>query len=415
MTKYFEVTSKKAAVDASISIKLTHLPPLKQITIETKTISPFYCINAPMKVAKDTQWRCVHTFKSDKNGIVDLATSPAIDGIYNGVFPMGCVSFLVPDKIINAKVEKDIAHIPLNASYRLELTAYDDQQVLDKCELERFFIDEHIQCERIEFDAFKARYFYPKNKQNLPAIIIVSGSEGGIEKAQAIAQLLANKGYATVAIGYFDLLGTATALSEIPLEIIEQAIHYLKSREEIDKNRIGIYGRSKGAEFSLVAASYFEDIKCVVVNSPTSLIFEGMNKHYPSKSASWTYQGMALPYFKFKIVPFLISKLCGRNYPDFKKDHPSSISVENINGPILLLAAKNDEVWNSYEACVQILKRLEKNKFHHDVHYRFYDNSGHMLTIPYQPNNRYGNGNVDMMQDTIDAWHKTIAFFDDYL
>ena len=42
---------------------------------------------------------------------------------------------------------------------------------------------------------FQGRLFYDEKLRRAPAVIIVSGSEGRIEKAQNIAQLLSSRGY----------------------------------------------------------------------------------------------------------------------------------------------------------------------------------------------------------------------------
>ena len=46
----------------------------------------------------------------------------------------------------------------------------------------------------------------------------MSGSEGRIEKAQNIAQLLSSRGYICLAIAYFGLEGLPKHLERIPLE-----------------------------------------------------------------------------------------------------------------------------------------------------------------------------------------------------
>ena len=40
--------------------------------------------------------------------------------------------------------------------------------------------------------------------------------------------------------------------------------------------------------------------------------------------------------------------------------------VENINGPIILISGKNDQIWPSEKMCNQIVDRLKKNNFKHD-------------------------------------------------
>ena len=59
---------------------------------------------------------------------------------------------------------------------------------------------------------FQGRLFYDEKLRRAPAVIIVSGSEGRIEKAQNIAQLLSSRGYICLAIAYFGLEGLSQNL-----------------------------------------------------------------------------------------------------------------------------------------------------------------------------------------------------------
>lgn len=58
-----------------------------------------------------------------------------------------------------------------------------------------------------------------KRQSKHQALIIVSGSEGRIEKAQNIAQLLSSRGYICLAIAYFGLERLPKHLKRIPLEL----------------------------------------------------------------------------------------------------------------------------------------------------------------------------------------------------
>ena len=104
-----------------------------------------------------------------------------------------------------------------------------------------------------------------------PALIIVSGSEGRIEKAQNIAQLLSSRGYICLAVAYFGLEGLPKHLERIPLECLMEAKDYLRQHPQVDSEKIGLYGRSKGAELVLAEESIFNDVQCLVLNSPSDV------------------------------------------------------------------------------------------------------------------------------------------------
>ncbi|EAD7292994.1 alpha/beta hydrolase, partial [Listeria monocytogenes] len=300
-TGYLKINSNPSSADSIITMKIENLPPLSEVEVFTKTISPFYCINAPLNFSSNNIWVSRNKFISDMNGVVNLNTSPPIYGDYQGAFPMGCISFMKPIRKKTKKIVKDIENIPLNNSYKIEFNIYLNGNLIEKKIIERYFSQSNINMDKINFNDFEARYFHIENGESLPSIIVISGSEGGIEKAQCIAQLLANHGYATLAIGYFGLNTTSKNLSEIPLEIIKEAIFFLKNKKEIDPNRIRIYGRSKGAELALIASNYFHEITCIVLNSPTILSFEGINKKLPSRKPSWIFENKQIDYFRFNL------------------------------------------------------------------------------------------------------------------
>ena len=68
---------------------------------------------------------------------------------------------------------------------------------------------------------FQGRLFYDQKVIKAPALIIVSGSEGRIEKAQNIAQLLSSRGYICLAVTYFGLEGLPKTFGTYSLECLE--------------------------------------------------------------------------------------------------------------------------------------------------------------------------------------------------
>ena len=84
---------------------------------------------------------------------------------------------------------------------------------------------------------------------------------------------------------YFGLEGLPKHLERIPLECLVEAKDYLRQHPQVDSERIGIYGRSKGAELVLAEESIFNDIQCLVLNSPSDVVYEGIKRK------------MELPYF----------------------------------------------------------------------------------------------------------------------
>ncbi|MCK8605016.1 acyl-CoA thioesterase/BAAT N-terminal domain-containing protein [Leuconostoc citreum] len=415
--KHFKIQKNSSAVDEIIKMQLEKLPPLTKVEIVVRTVTPYYCINAPKKISKNCKWESKNTFRSNSDGLIDLNTFPSLAGTYSGVYPMGCLTFLIPSKKNLLNKEQKSNKTSFNEFCVFEITALLDGEILDQCRIKRFFVNKNIKHKLVESNTFQGRFFYPENETNLPAILILSGSEGGIEKAQAIAQLIANHGFATLAIGYFGIGNLTKDLSRIPLEIIEDSISFFKSQKMIDSKHISIYGRSKGAEFALLAASYFSEINCVVVNSPSNVVYEGIsNKGFPTRTSSWSYRGKNINYFPFSFKTFFLSKITHKDFPLINENSSCEIPVEKINGNILCIASSKDEIWNALQASKRIQKRLAKYNFQHQFNSNYVENAGHMLTIPCQPNSRYKN--IDkklLMNDTYETWNNTVSHFKDNL
>ena len=249
-----------------------------------------------------------------------------------------------------------------------------------------------------------------KRQSKHQALIIVSGSEGRIEKAQNIAQLLSSRGYICLAIAYFGLERLPKHLKRIPLECLVEAKSYLRQYPQVDSERIGIYGRSKGAELVLVEEILFNDVQCLVLNSPSDVVYEGIEGKWNSHTSSWTHLQKELPYQKFRFRDFLFSKLFRKDFP---KDCSARIDIGQMHSPILLLGSTVDEIWDASSAIDDIVSHYKG----HYITFKKYHETGHMLTVAYQPNHRYRNRKDWrlLMKESEDSWLATIHFFDRHL
>lgn len=94
--------------------------------------------------------------------------------------------------------------------------------------------------EKIRQNAWEG-IWYPVSRRKDKAIILISGSEGGMEHAGKMARYLQDNGIPALALGYFKTQNTSKYLDRIPMEIVRNALLYLK-REGYEK--IGIVGAS---------------------------------------------------------------------------------------------------------------------------------------------------------------------------
>jgi dienelactone hydrolase len=219
------------------------------------------------------------------------------------------------------------------------------------------------------------------------AVLVVGGSEGGIHTAAAVAEAFSSRGTDALAVAYFGTKQTPRHLSLITIETILYAVQYLRG---LGYTKTGIYGISKGAELALVSASLISEISFVIALSPACCVFEGIAKPAYCGTSSWSWQGHPLPYVSFKDIRVNISMNLLKNHEmgfrsayeqvlPQRKNEENTIKVENIRGPVLLLAADNDAQWPSAEMAHAVSTRLEEHAFPYQFRVQTFYPAGHIL------------------------------------
>ena len=99
-------------------------------------------------------------------------------------------------------------------------------------------------------------FLYLGDSDNQPLIVAFGGSEGGIDwhrnHIKSKRDSLIQKGYAILAIGYFNADGTPRILDRISLDAISDTIMNIAKNNKIDESKIALIGGSKGGELILI-------------------------------------------------------------------------------------------------------------------------------------------------------------------
>jgi dienelactone hydrolase len=229
-------------------------------------------------------------------------------------------------------------------------------------------------------------FYAPYGKRALPGVIMLGGSEGGISRDPAA--LLASHGYAVLAAGYFGIAPLPDDLDRIPLESIDRAVAWLREQPSVDPKRIAVVGGSKGAELALLAASRNPAIRAVVAMAPSSVVYQSITGGKQT-SSSWTAGGKELPYAPYvSSEAFTKSKRLIDLYVPTLAAAPdaAAIPVETINGPILLLAGKDDALWPSAAMAQQIEARAKRLHFRYPIVNKTIEAAGHAVArLPNRP------------------------------
>jgi dienelactone hydrolase len=216
-------------------------------------------------------------------------------------------------------------------------------------------------------------------------LILFGGSEGGLPDYYD-TEKLTSLGYPCFILGYFGTQNTPGRLEMIPMEYFEKQFKALETRPELKDKKIVVWGGSKGGELALLLASKYKKIQGVIAAVPGSVVFQGLGGNLVS---SWSEKGVSLPFVPF--APFDYNKIVNSQYVEVYRlslEQTESVSkaairVENINGPILLLAGKDDTMWPSDQMCNMIVKRLDAYKFPHWYKLFSYEHAGHTLNDGY--------------------------------
>ena len=304
-----------------------------------------------------------------------------------------------------------------------------EEKIISKNELQLILKTPDINCEKIRDEDLVADFYYPQNKQKLPLIIMLGGSEGGISGVDDFAKIISSHGYAVLALAYFGMENLPKNLERIALEYFFNSIAWVKEKQFIDTTKIVIMGGSAGGQAALLLASLSRDIKGVIAVAPSNVVWQGITHGKPK--SSWTLNGQELPYLRCSYSFSFMKKIMGNSIqvelidlfqPIYTEDKSeiehAIIKVEKINGPILLVAGKEDKRYPSYYMCQMIQNRLDNLKFEHQVVGLYYDNAGHNIFAPdLMPTINYkyhkmalGGKNAENAAAQIDSWNRAIIF-----
>jgi dienelactone hydrolase len=241
---------------------------------------------------------------------------------------------------------------------------------------------------KVSDDGLVAALYLPSTDagKKSPAIVVLSGSDGGIASAAMYGEPLAACGYAVLALAYFAMDGLPRDLVEIPLEYFQRAIDWLRQHSAIDADRIGVLGLSRGGEGALVMASTFPDIRLVVANVPSHVVWAGIDPEPGPRRSAWSRNGVGLPFVALTRPPDGVTPWRLLFEESLRDAAPAAdaatIAVERINGPILFVTGTADGVWPSADMADRAIERLRRHAFSFPCEHARYDDAGHAILVP---------------------------------
>ncbi|XP_035301464.1 acyl-coenzyme A thioesterase 5-like isoform X2 [Cricetulus griseus] len=247
--------------DEPLGISVHGLAPEQPVTLR-----------AALRDEKGALFRAHARYRADDHGGLDLARAPALGGSFAGIEPMGLLWALEPERPFWRLIKRDV-----RTPFVVELEVLDGHEpdggrLLARAVHERHFMAPGVRRVPVREGRVRATLFLPPGNGPFPGIIDLFGGGGGLPEYRA--SLLAGKGFAVMALAYYNYDDLPKDMDITHLEYFEEAVNYLLSHPQVKGPGIGLLGISRGGELCLSMASFLKGITAAVIinGSATNIV-----------------------------------------------------------------------------------------------------------------------------------------------
>jgi hypothetical protein len=315
-----------------------------------------------------------------ESGMIDPMEDAALSGTYTGIDPYGLWWSMCSEPDVPFAPSLD----PVSTCLRADIEGV----TIARSTFNRLAVDPGVEVIPLQ-GQFAGTLFLPAQVP-APGLLVLGGSEGGIGWARFLSSLFASHGFTALALGYFGIPNTPSNLLDIPLEYCQAAVNWLSHHSAVGPDNVGIVGNSRGAELGLLLGSYTQTVGAVVAYAPSGLIWPGCGDDEAS-AAAWTIGGIGLPfaspedYQAAALLQEMSTPLTNESFEAFVSNvttASSSIPIEGIRGPIMLVSGDDDRVWPAAGLAEVAMLRL--GKYGHPFRNRHlrYRSAGHAVGWP---------------------------------
>ncbi|XP_035301463.1 acyl-coenzyme A thioesterase 5-like isoform X1 [Cricetulus griseus] len=395
--------------DEPLGISVHGLAPEQPVTLR-----------AALRDEKGALFRAHARYRADDHGGLDLARAPALGGSFAGIEPMGLLWALEPERPFWRLIKRDV-----RTPFVVELEVLDGHEpdggrLLARAVHERHFMAPGVRRVPVREGRVRATLFLPPGNGPFPGIIDLFGGGGGLPEYRA--SLLAGKGFAVMALAYYNYDDLPKDMDITHLEYFEEAVNYLLSHPQVKGPGIGLLGISRGGELCLSMASFLKGITAAVIinGSATNIV------------GKLCYKDETLPPLRVNADRIRVTKdglsdiSDVLSWPIEGPEQKSIIPVERSDTTFLLLVGQDDRNWKSEFYANEIFKRLEAHgKGKPQIIY--YPETGHYIEPPYFPLCKaslhtyfgmpvvFGGEPRAHAMAQVDAWQKLQTFFRKHL
>ena len=360
------------------------------------------------------------------DGTADPARHEAIDGTYTGIDPRGLWWSLEP-VTGTQRFATDFVVTATVAGVELGCVT-----------LERSAISPRARYGALP-EPNVGYWFEPDGDAAAPPVLVLGGTEGGVQSSTVTAALLAEEGFLTAALAYCGAPGLPETLKDVPLEYFLPGLDWLIGHDRSTGEPVRVVGSSRGGELALLLGPTFPDrVGPIVSISGGGIVWNG----YPPADApgevihAWTRDGKPVPCPRVpgdELLDLdLIEVIGGREaivgapgFEWFLDNVPDSVGqatipVERCGGPLLLIAGEADHVFPAVRVAQMTVERarvhngptttlvVEKGAGHYLGPPG--DAMPTVLPAPEGPGISLGGTRAANAAAQIDAWERTVEF-----
>lgn len=375
-----QVEPRRARVDSSLTVRVSGLAPAATVRLVSTTHDGGL-----------REWTSRSSFRADAQGVVDLERDAPLTGSsYAVADPTGPLWSVVGDGTSLFAKKR-----PTPLRFRFTLETEDGREVAVVDDIERHFGDRVVQ-EAVAEGPVIGTLHRPDHGERSPGVLLLGGSDGGT--LDHAASLLADEGYAVLALGYFGVEDRPPTLVGIDLDEMDMAVAWLLDHPAVSGPQCAVVGISRGAELALQLAADNPTIGAVVAVAPSALRQPGLTTNFADfTQPAWVRGGTALPFNESKLglrdwaksAWGMLRRAPMRQVESFREDlrhgdriSRAAIAVERCTGPLLLVSGEQDQLWPSAEFADLILARLHRHGLAEHAEDLRYAEVGHFVAFP---------------------------------
>nr|XP_030130219.3 acyl-coenzyme A thioesterase 1 isoform X1 [Taeniopygia guttata] len=400
----------RSLFDEPLAIAVQGLGPRQQVTLRTS-----------LRDETGELFQASAHYQAGDDGELDLARCPALPGgSFSGLEPMGLLWAMQPQKPFWRLVKRDV-----QSPFLLQLEVFEGHgerrgRLLAQAQHERAFLRDGVRRVPVREGRIRATLFLPTGSGPFPGIIDLYGAGGGLPEYRAC--LLANHGFAVLALAFYSYEDLPKAMKEFHLEYFEEAVNYMLQHTQVKGPGIGLLGHSKGGDLCVSMASFLKGI------TATALI----NGSVANVGAVLRYKDIIIPPLGINPKRIKVGKsgiadiIDALNSPLEGPDQQSFIPLEKAECCFLFIVGQDDHNWKSEFFAVEGSKRLQAHgKEKPEI--VCYPGAGHYIEPPFFPMCAasmhsllgkpvmWGGEPKAHCEAQIDAWQQIQAFFRKHL